>query len=537
MFDFLEAFEKRMEWIGIVESVVNRRGRNMDIEALFSGNSFVNVIFSVLIYIMEKTLSEDSDCDIGHIAEFLEKLLPKYYNLELEKGMYLRIANYIIKDILQNSGTPYDFKAMNYTGSTEVDIRIRLIDDRLVEVNGTRKVIYSLTKQGYEFLFRTKEVDEEIQLTMEELKLKELIKRKNFKRAQEQSYNLINMVRQKKNEINLFMIKIRENIHNVDINEYEGLLKSTFELLNDEYDLLNDIMKMTIKSEKNIRLEYERSNGLDEKIIKAQNETRQINENIKITLNEQKELILSRQSLSQLYIDNISNSFTYLFENRYDFEEKIVSMMEKHVDAVENFWKLLNPLFLPDINRNLNIRSVYEKQGILKNIEEKFDNIIEIEELQEDEEKKKIERYNEIYISILDKLINFTISKDNRTTLQEFITAAKENELSMLKDITTDRLLFTTVLKLYDIEIINVKAWLESEEMVIVNPSEEFNIDYCLYKLMDMNPNLEKIKLIKIYKDPEEKELEFKFVNTKADEESKNIRISNFIVEVVENCG
>jgi len=107
----------------------------------------------------------------------------------------------------------------------------------------------------------------------------------------------------------------------------------------------------------------------------------------------------------------------------------------------------------------------------------------------------------------------------------------------MLKDITTDRLLFTTVLKLYDIETINIKAWLESEEMVIVNPSEEFNIDYCLYKLMDMNPNLEKINFIKIYKDPEEKELEFRFEDTEEDAESQNIRISNFIIEVVENCG
>jgi hypothetical protein len=32
MFDFLEAFEKRMEWIGIIESIVNRRGRDMEIE-------------------------------------------------------------------------------------------------------------------------------------------------------------------------------------------------------------------------------------------------------------------------------------------------------------------------------------------------------------------------------------------------------------------------------------------------------------------------------------------------------------------------
>ena len=53
--------------------------------------------------------------------------------------------------------------------------------------------------------------------------------------------------------------------------------------------------------------------AMDEKIIKAQNDIRQINENIKATLNEQKELILSRQSLSQLYIDYVSNSFYLLF--------------------------------------------------------------------------------------------------------------------------------------------------------------------------------------------------------------------------------
>lgn len=534
MFDFLEAFEKRMEWIGIVESVVNRRGRDMEIESLFPGNSFVNVIFSTLIYIMEKTLSEDSDCDIGNIAEFLEELLKEYYNLNLEKNSYVKIANYIIKNVLQNSGAPYDFKTMNYTESKEVDIRIRVIDDRLVETNGTRKVIYTLTKQGYEFLFRTKEVDEEIKLTMEELKLKELIKRKNFKKAKEQSYNLINMVRQKKNEINLFMFKIRENIHNVDINEYEKLLRSTFELLNDEYNLLNEIMKMTINSEKNIRLEYDRSNGIDEKIIKAQNEIRQINENIKITLNEQKELILSRQSLSQLYIDYISTSFSYSFENRYDFEEKIVLMMEKHIEAVEDFWKLVNPLFMPDINRNLNIRSVYERQGILKNIEDKPDNIIEPEELQEDLEKKRIEIYNEIYVNIIDKLTNFTIAQGNKTTFKEFLNSIDKD---MMEKFTYDRLIFTTMLKLYDMEKIDVRAWIESEEAMIINPSEEFSIEYCLFKLTDSNPNFGEIKLIKVYKEPESEELDFDF--TRAAEENsptkQNIRISNFTIEVVMN--
>lgn len=528
MFDFLEAFEKRMEWIGIIESIVNRRGRDMEIESLFQGNSFVNVIISTLLYIMEKTLSEDSDCDMDNIAAFLGELLPHYYYLKLEKSEYVKIANYIIKNVLQNSGAPYDFRTINYESGSEADIRIRLIEDKLVELNGTRKSIYTLTNQGYNFLFRTKEVDEEIQLTLEEFKLKELIKRKKFKKAREQSFNLISLVRQKKNEINLFMEKIRENINSVDINEYERLLKGTFELLDEEYESLNSIMKMALSSEKNIRLEYEHSNGLDEKIISAQNEIRQINENIRTTLNEQKELILKRQSLSQLYIDSVSNSFSYSFENRYDIEEKLLLMMEKHTEAVDSFWQLVNPLFLPNLNRNLNIRSVYERQGILKNIEDAQDNLIEEEEYQEDLEKEKIEKNNRIYVSIIDKLINFTIEQGNKTTFKKFMESIGEDEL---KNFTYGRLVFTTMLKLYDLGNINVGDWLESEEAVLINPSEEFSIEYCLYKLLQTNPNIEKLKQIKIYKNPEDDEMDFKNIN------DQNIIISDFIIEVTVNFG
>ena len=133
------------------------------------------------------------------------------------------------------------------------------------------KITYSLTDQGYDFLFRTKEIDQEIQITIEELKLKELIKRKNFKKAQDQSQNLIQMVRQKKKEIQLFMMKIKENIHDVDIEEFEKLMASTYDLLNEEYDLLSEIMDMSRKSEEKIRQEFEENLKLDESSKKGTN--------------------------------------------------------------------------------------------------------------------------------------------------------------------------------------------------------------------------------------------------------------------------
>jgi ribosomal protein S2 len=92
-----------------------------------------------------------------------------------------------------------------------------------------------LTNQGYEFLFRMKEVDEEIQLTIEQLKLKEYIKRKKFSSAVRQSYELIKMVRQKKKDLESFILSVRQNIHSVDIEQYEALMKCTYSMLAEEY--------------------------------------------------------------------------------------------------------------------------------------------------------------------------------------------------------------------------------------------------------------------------------------------------------------
>ena len=87
------------------------------------------------------------------------------------------------------------------------------------------------------------------------------------------------------------------------------------------------------------------------------------------------------------------------------------------------------------------------------------------------------------------------------------------------------------MLKLYVLGNIDVGAWLKSEEAILINPSEEFSIEYCLYRLLDTNPHIEKLKQIKVYKNDENDELDFK------DADNQNIRISDFIIEVTTNHG
>ena len=175
---------------------------------------------------MEKTLEENNECEMHHIEAFLDDLTRIYYSKSFSKIQHKDIASYIIKDILQNNGVRYTYTLVNYTKKSSDEITIRLIADKIVDENNERKIVYMLTNQGYEFLFRMREVDEEIQLTIEQLKLKEYIKRKKFTSAVRQSVELITFVRQKKKDLENFILSIRQNIHNVDIEKYEALIKA-----------------------------------------------------------------------------------------------------------------------------------------------------------------------------------------------------------------------------------------------------------------------------------------------------------------------
>lgn len=498
MFDFLEAFEKRMQIVAVVDSIVNRRNRNMELEKVFQQGQLENLVFSVLVYIMDRTLSEDEECTAESITDFVGIILPSYYEIKVTADMYRRIAEYIVKNILQNDGVPLYYPVMSYVQGKSVQLRIKLIDDKVSEVDGKYQISYVLTDQGYDFLFRTKEVEQEINFTIEELKLRELIKRKNYKKALQQSNNLIQMVRQKKKDLRQFMDQIRENIYSVDVGKYEELVNSTYELLQEEYDILNDIKNMITLSENRLREELTRTGMLDRDMEKAEREISMISGNITRTLKEQRDLIIDRHSLSNIYMDTIRDAFQYTMEKRYDFEEEILKKMESCSEPViQRFWQLLNPLFMPEPYRNLNILNLFERQGKLR--EDNPDEVIgiELEELAQDIEKQRIEKANRTYIIIVRELLIYTLDCGGRTSFSSFIQHLQEDS-GIYDALTENRFLFTVLLKLYDQGFIDIEKWLQEQEEIMDSATGEFDLAYCLYKICEESVNLFSIKALQV---------------------------------------
>lgn len=508
MFDFLDGFEKRMEWIGITNSIINRKGKNTELESLFGENELTNIIVSVLLFIMEKTLEENNECELYHIEAFLDELTRTYYDKAFNRSQVKGIAGYIIKDILQNNGIRYTYPLVNYTKKSFDEITIRLITDKIIDENSERKIIYMLTNQGYEFLFRMREVDEEIQLTIEQLKLKEYIKRKKFSSAVRQSVELITFVRQKKKDLENFILSIRQNIHHVDIEQYEALIKSTYAMLTEEYETMSDIQKMIYLADEKIKEEFSAGRDFEEKLIKAKAEILEIHHNIGMIITEQRDLILNRHSLTDLYMDTIKKSFEFSFEKRYDFEETILAKLEQCNQVLEQCLSLVRPLFLPARIKALGIGDIFEAQIIFKEMENQDSHMVHKEEFDDSQEKERIRKISERFVAAMTLIISETV-KTGEVCLSRLIDAVRERDPDMYQNVMVDRCLCLIALKLYDIGSIPVREFYENPKRMILQPSEEFNVEYCLVKIREFIDGVETIKEFTVDRTENEVKLSF----------------------------
>ena len=502
MFDFLDKFENRMEWIGIANSIINRKGKNTDLESIFDENELTNIIVSVLLFIMEKTLEENNECEMHHIETFLSDLIKQYYSENLSRQQIKEIAGYIIKDILQNNGSKYTYSVKNYSRNVFEEVVIRLIADKIVEENNTRKIVYMLTNQGYDFLFRMREVDEEIQLTIEQLKLKEYVKRKKFSNAVRQSVELIAYVRQKKKDIESFILSIRQNIHNVEVERYEALIKSTYAMLTEEYETMTDIQKMIYQAEDRIKEEFEANKEFEEKLTKAKLEIQEIYHNIGVVITEQRDLILNRHSLTDLYMDTIKKSFEYSFEKRYDFEETVLSKLERCPNVLDNCLRLLRPLFFPKKNKSLSVFNIYEPQIIFKEVEAQDPHLVSVDDYDDYDdydEKERILKTSNLYVEVIQLIIRETVSL-REITLSKILDDVKERNIELYERVKENRCIFSTALKLYDMGVLPINDFYQNHKKIILMPSEEFNIEYCLVKIRDEIPELEQVKELIIEK-------------------------------------
>lgn len=508
MISYLEKFASRMEPVAEIASVICRRNRNTAIETSFDDNELDNIIFAVLVHIMERSLTENVRCTLEDIEEFLAELLQAYGKAPDDSELRT-LTRYIVKDILQNKGESFKFKIMDHSDNKMKSFSVRLIKD-IEDDDGV--ICYVLEKQGFDMLFRTKEVDD-LGFQLEEIRLQKLIERGNFSDASEQSRRLIAMLNQKEIELTLFERKLKNDLNETSGDEYETLLREIEQMLDDEYAVMNEIKKTIEKAIESFSDNSILSDKIKNELADKKRDIFTIGKNTEKILVRQRELLSHSRELGQLYRETLMKTITSHRTHCYDIEDVILKPLEEYnssnkLDIEEIYAKLLGALMTPKLPPILDLRLVYEPQQLNEAV---------TGETEDDEERledgslyrKAVERKNNANTEIVKLMLEFaSLRKEFR--LSELWEYCLENAETSL--IAEKRRFFLVMLKLYEFAIIDTEQW-KQEKNKSEDSQGEFDLSYSLSRIYSQDKNFFGIKRILIMSSGEQEELSCEFTD------------------------
>ena len=500
--DFLNQHHIRMKKIGAY-SLLFRNSiskRTWDKYGFLEGYEQDNLVFSVLLYIMEQSLKEEL-CTIDDIGEFIDEINSIYYKKSISYEECKELAEFIVNVILCDEGKAMYFKALNYKKAEYKEINISFLKNSMEYIEGVRRVSYSLTDEGYELILSTLEVEESLKLTIQEIIFKLHLEKASYDKALDDMKNIFNNMRRRVQKMEDDIRRIKESPLTYSVEEYKLMMEGNIGILNDNKKkfLAHKIAieeKILMFEEKDIHIK-----DLNEEEMESLMNLRTINEYLGRTIDEEQRILKSHFDLKRIYGEELENISKMALIEIFDIKKELFNKILEDSNKLENIHLFFSSLFTrnPDKNYNINKAFVFQ-QPVRAKENENDEEILSFneEDIIEAENKRKLQRIEKCN-KIIELILEFAYEK-GKVTLSEINNMIKESEVLRDLLIPTVEIFREVIIEMLKIKDINIDELKEERKTLIDNNEIEFQLNKSILDIIDRNNLLSNILEVRINK-------------------------------------
>ncbi len=538
-YDFLSQFPKRMKSVGLYAVLLQNSIQKTTWKqyGFVKADEQVNVIFAVLLYIMEQSLKEEH-CTMDDIGAYIDTMNMRYFKKPMGYQECKQLGDFIVNVILSNEGRAMYFEGFDFGQEAYQPIHISYVANRIVYVDQEfKRTSYYLTDDGYNLLLSTLEIENNMKLTIHEMVFQMHLEKQSYDKAVDEIKNVFNLLRVQLQKIQEAMGTIRRNALNYSVKDYEGILLENLETISDtkqKFKGYRDMVKSRAVEleEKNINVR-QLSPQEDEKL----NNLREIERYLNRTIDEHQKILNSHFDLKALYTRELEQLSQMSLIKRFPLCAKLYDKILENPAALAHLDYFFRPLFNQDGEKSYNSNKAFQLQRLNRKRQEadSGETLDFNEELWQQEKEQRRREKLKRYEGSLRCLLSYVMEKGEVTLKEIGERLAAEGEEGgekincLIPNVEVFKEIMVELIKNREIDL---DALQKERSQFIQDKPEEFQLNDMLLTLAEGDGSLKGIRKLEVYRTGSGEAVVFAGVRAE-DGTKKQIRCSDVLLRAV----
>jgi len=422
---------------------------------------------AAMLFILEDMLRGEKNCTYENMAYFLQGLIGKQYRENLSHDQAMELTHFLVRECLMNQGRPHAFSYLDWETGQEKVHKFHLVELEDYDLKD-KSVRLRLSTAGLEMLFKTKEMYNELQVSITQLYLRQQIQKGVFDGALRSVEELSLAVKSEKARIRQLEEKIIRDVLQV---AREQELQKQMERINEQLERekrvfgeLNELVDQTME-------EYH-SGNLTEKEEQAVEKIMKIKRRLMDVIHQHESLFTDKIRVQKLMNHSIESMILNAFSTRVNFETEFLYPVVRKNLPLETLKKLLDPLLPVRRRAYFHPWRAFQEQPLKQEGEEGLseEELLALEEEMLRQEEKKERQRQEAKEARLEQYLLMLLKplvEREEIKVSEILGALEEQDAGAYQELVNGMDFYPFLVQLHQLGVIPLLAGWELEAMVL----------------------------------------------------------------------